>query len=69
MEEIEAKILEIVRAQHKKDGGTNGVTMDAFDNFLNMSLDKRNELLYRMAKEKKIHIFQSLNSKRITLPK
>lgn len=69
MEELEAKILEIVRAQHKKDGGTNGVTMDAFDNFLNMSLDERNELLYRMAKEKKIHIFQSLNSKRITLPK
>ncbi|WP_185246649.1 hypothetical protein [Chryseobacterium bernardetii] len=69
MEEIEAKILEIVKAQFDKDGGANGVTMGAFDHILNLPIQERNEFLYRMAKEKKIYIFQSLNSKRITLPK
>lgn len=69
MEEIEAKIIEIVKEQFKKDGGSNGVTMGDFDNILNLPIQERNEFLYRMAKEKKILIFQSLNGKRVTLPK
>jgi hypothetical protein len=69
MEEIEIQILEIVKAQHEKDGGANGVGFGNFDHFLNLPLAERNEFINRMAKEKKIYIFQSINSKRITLPK
>lgn len=38
-EELERQILEIVREQHKKDGGANGVNFGSFDHFLNMSLE------------------------------
>ncbi len=69
MEEIEAEILKIVTEQFKKDGGANGVTIGSFDHILNLPIQERNEFLYRMAREKKIHIFQSLNNIRVTLPK
>ncbi|WBV60251.1 hypothetical protein PFY12_14580 [Chryseobacterium camelliae] len=69
IEDIERKIIEIVTEQYKKDGGSNGVTFDSFSEFLKLDFKERNEFLYRMAKEKKIYIFQSLNSPRITLPK
>lgn len=68
-EEIEKQILDIVRAQYEKDGGNNGVTFGAFDHILNMSIEDRNAFLERMAKEKKIFIFNSLNMRRIILPK
>lgn len=67
--EIEKQILEIVTEQFKKDGGNNGVSFGAFDHILNLSIPERNEFLLQMAKEKKIIIFQSLNNRRITLPK
>lgn len=69
MEEIENKILEIVKSQFDKDGGSNGVTMGDFDHILNLPIQERNEFLQRMVKGKKIFIFQSLNGKRVTLPK
>lgn len=69
MEEIERQIIEIVTEQFKKDGRANGVTMGSFDHILNLPIEERNEFLYGMAKEKKIHIFQSLNNARVTLPK
>lgn len=69
IEEIEAKIIEIVREQYKKDGGSNGVTCGSFDHILNLPIEERNEFLFRMAKERKIVIFDSLNMKRITMPK
>jgi hypothetical protein len=68
-EELESKVLDIVREQHKIDGGHNGVSFGAFDHFLDMSLEERNKFIYKLASEKKIVIFQSLNAKRITLPK
>ncbi|HAO26762.1 MAG TPA: hypothetical protein DCQ68_01890 [Chryseobacterium indologenes] len=68
-EEIERQILEIVKVQFEKDGGANGVNAGAFDHILNLSIEDRNTFLERMAKEKKIFIFNSLNMRRITLPK
>ncbi|MGH1520554.1 hypothetical protein [Chryseobacterium sp. JK1] len=68
-EEIEDKILEIVTEQFKKDGGSNGVSIGAFDEILSLSIQERNDFLQSMANKKKIHIFQSLNGRRITLPK
>ncbi|MGU3377669.1 hypothetical protein [Chryseobacterium sp. M5A1_1a] len=67
--EIEAKIIQIVKEQFEKDNGSNGVGFGEFDHFLNLNLEERNTLLNRMAREKKIVIFQSINSLRITLPK
>jgi len=66
---LKKKILEIVTQQYKIDGGNNGVQIGAFDHFLNLNIKERNEFLYQMVKEKKISIINTLNSKRITLPK
>lgn len=68
-QEIEKQILDILSEQFKKDGGNNGVVFTAFDHILNLSIPDRNEFLAQMAKEKKFVIFQSLNGRRITLPK
>jgi len=68
-EQIEVEIIEIIREQFKKDGGSNGVTCGSFDHILNLSIEERNAFLYRMAKERKIAIFESLNMKRVTMSK
>lgn len=68
-QEIEAQIIEIVQAQYIKDKGANGIDFGSFDHFLNMPLLERNALISRLADEKKIQVFQSLNGKRITMPK
>lgn len=68
-QEKEQAIIKIVTEQFKKDGGHNGVTMNSFDHILELDIEDRNQFLLRMQKEKKILIFQSLNSPRITLPK
>lgn len=67
--EIEAKIIEIVRAQYDKDKGSNGIDFGSFDHFLNIPLEDRNALILRLANEKKIQVFQSLNGRRITMPR
>lgn len=43
--------------------------MNSFDHILELNIEDRNQFLFRMQKEKKILIFESLNSPRITLPK
>ncbi|WP_353151430.1 hypothetical protein [Chryseobacterium sp.] len=68
-QELEKQILEIVTEQFKKDGGANGVNFGAFDHILNLPLQERNAFLERMAKERKIAVFNSLNMRRITLAK
>jgi hypothetical protein len=68
-QDLENQILAILGEQFKKDGGNNGVEFTAFDHILKLSIQDRNEFLSRMAKEKKFIIFQSLNGRRITLPK
>ncbi|MBV8326619.1 hypothetical protein [Chryseobacterium sp.] len=68
-EEIERQILEIVRKQHEKSAGTNGCFFDEFDHILNLPIKERTAFLEQMAREKKISIGQSLNSRKILLPK
>jgi len=67
--EKEKAIIKIVTEQFKKDGGHNGIPMNSFDHILDLNIEDRNQFLFRMQKEKKLLIFQSLNSLRITLPK
>ena len=69
MEEIEAKILEKVKADHKKSGGANGTDLNDLDMILNLPISDRNKLLDRMVSEKKIAYMYPLNAKKVTLPK
>lgn len=69
MEEIEAKILEKVKADHKINGGANGTDLNDLDKILNLTIPERNQLLDKMVAEKKIAYLRPLNTIRISLPK
>lgn len=69
MEELEAKILEIVKTDYKKSGGSNGTDLNDLDVIMNLSISDRNQFLDRMVKEKKIAYLYPLNAKKVTLPK
>nr|WP_315028035.1 hypothetical protein [uncultured Chryseobacterium sp.] len=68
-EGIERQMLEIVKIQFEKDGGVNGLNAGSLDHILNLSIEERNAFLERMARAKKIFIFNSLKMRRITIPK
>ncbi|AZA91150.1 Uncharacterised protein [Chryseobacterium nakagawai] len=69
MEEIEAKILIKLREDYKNCGGANGSDINEIDEIIKLSISDRNELLAKMVKEKKITFINTLNARRITLPK
>ncbi|WP_180564272.1 hypothetical protein [Chryseobacterium sp. JV274] len=69
MEEIEAKILEKVKADHKINGGANGTDLNELDKIIQLQIPERNQLLDKMVAEKKIAYLRPLNTIRITLPK
>jgi len=69
MEEIEAKILEKVKEDHKKSGGANGSDINELDKIINLQLDERNKLLDKMVDEKKLAYLYPLNGRTVTLPK
>ncbi|RNA63956.1 hypothetical protein D1631_00295 [Chryseobacterium nematophagum] len=68
IEELEKKILEIVREKHRRTGGNNGNSFGDFDHILNLSIQDRNSFLERMAQEKKLHIRAGQNFRLIMLP-
>ncbi|MEJ5105521.1 hypothetical protein [Chryseobacterium sp. MYb328] len=69
MEEIEAKILEKVKADHKINGGSNGTDLNDLDKIINQPIPERNQLLDKMVADKKLAYLRPLNAIRITLPK
>jgi hypothetical protein len=69
MDELEQKVLEIVKEKHLRTGGNNGNTFGDFDHVLKMSSEERNAFLQRMAKEMKIVIREGANQRMIMLPK
>ncbi|PXW18203.1 hypothetical protein [Chryseobacterium sp.] len=69
MEEIEAKIIEKIREDHKRNGGWNGSDINELDQIINLPILERNKLLDKMVAEKKIAYLKPLNTTRITLPK
>lgn len=69
MDELEQRILEIVKEKDKKSGGHNGNHMGDFDHFLNLSIEERNAFLQRMVAKKLILIKEGANQKMIMLPK
>lgn len=68
MEELEEKVLEIVKEKHLKSGGNNGNTFGEFDSVLNMPGQNRNAFLERMVAEKKLVIREGSNQRMIMLP-
>lgn len=68
-EEIEAKILEKLKEDYKNCGGANGTDLNEIDKIIKLPISERNELLSKMLKEKKIVNINTLNARRITLPK
>lgn len=69
MEELEQKVLEIVREKHIQSGGNNGNNFGAFDHILNMSIEERNTFLQKMVEKNKIAIREGANQRMIMLPK
>lgn len=67
-EELERKILEIVKERHDKTGGNNGSLFGDF-NSLNLEQSVINALIQKMHDEKKITIRLGINNKIVMLPK
>lgn len=69
IEELERKIIEVLKIQFVKTGGANGTHIGEIDKILNMEIEERNLFLDRMMKEKKIIYLSPLNGKTVSLPK
>ncbi|RQO35443.1 hypothetical protein DBR39_18375 [Chryseobacterium sp. KBW03] len=69
IEELEAKILEKVKEDHKVNGGSNGTDINELDKLINLPIPERNKLFEKMVAEKKLAYLDPLNARRITLPK
>lgn len=69
MEELENKILELVKAQHQRTGGANGVDFNEVDEILQMPIKQRNEFLQKLVDAKKIRIGDPLNARALFMPK
>lgn len=69
IEDLEAKIIEVLKIQFERTGGSNGTDIGKVDKILNMPIKERNEFLDRMVKEKKIAYLTPLNGRTLTLPK
>lgn len=68
-EELEAKIIEVLKINFERTGGANGTHIGEVDKILNLPIDERNEFLDRMVKEKKIIFIYPLNGRTLSLPK
>ncbi|CAA7393568.1 hypothetical protein [Chryseobacterium fistulae] len=68
IEELEKRILEIIREKHRRTGGHNGNYFGDFDHILNLPISERNSFLEKMAADKKIIIREGQNSRQIKLP-
>lgn len=69
MEEMEMKILEIVKKKHQETGGNNGNGFGNFDHILNMSIPERNAFLENMVSRKLIVFREGSNARMIMLAK
>ncbi|MDV7696277.1 hypothetical protein N6B72_05015 [Chryseobacterium soli] len=69
MEELEQKVLDIVKDKHTRTGGNNGNGFGDFDEVLKMSIEDRNAFIQRMADKNIIVIREGANQRMIMLPK
>lgn len=69
VEELEQKIIELLKIQFERTGGANGTHIGEVDEILKMEPEERNLFLARMVKEKKIIYINPLNGRTLSLPK
>ncbi len=69
MEELEAKIIEMVKAQHKRSGGANGLNYFEINKELGVDYSDVKKAVEKLLAEKKITYLNHLNGRSLTLPK
>lgn len=69
MEEIEKKFMTLVKEQHDRTGGSNGLLLYKLDEVLGITYAELFELVNKLIKEKKIAYLNHLNGTSYTLPK
>ena len=68
-QELEVKIMEMVKAQHKKTGGANGLNLFHVDKQLGVEYSEIQKAVEKLLSEKKIIYLNHLNGRSLTLPK
>ncbi|WP_126654102.1 hypothetical protein [Chryseobacterium aureum] len=69
MEEIEEKFYQLVKEQHKRTGGANGLSTYLVDEKLGISHSEMREAIENLLKKNKIAKLKHLNGTSYTLPK
>lgn len=69
MDELEAKLFEMVKAQHKKTGGANGLNLYGVDKELGVEYSEIAKAVEKLLEAKKITYLNHLNGRSLTLPK
>lgn len=67
--EFEAKLLELVKAQHKRSGGANGLNLYGVDKELGVEYSEIAKAVESLLTQKKIVYLNHLNGRSLTLPK
>jgi len=69
MQELEVKLYEMVKAQHKRSGGANGLNLYGVDKELGVDYAELAKAVEKLLSEKKIVYLNHLNGRSLTLPK
>ncbi len=69
MQELEAKLYEMVKAKHIRSGGANGLNLYGIDKELGVEYSDLAKAVEKLLSEKKIVNLNHLNGRSLTLPK
>lgn len=69
MENMEEKLMKLIKEQYDKTGGANGLDLWGVKEKMGITVDELRELVYRLLNEKKIIKLNHLNGTSYTLPK
>ena len=69
MENMEEKLMHLIKEQYNKTGGANGLDLWGVKEKLGITVDELREIVYRLLNEKKIIKLNHLNGTSYTLPK
>jgi len=69
MENMEEKLMHLIKEQYDKTGGANGLDLWGVKEKLGITVDELRELVHKLLKERKIIKLNHLNGTSYTLPK
>ena len=69
MDELEVKLYELVKDQHKRSGGANGLNLYGLNKELGVEYSDLEKTVEKLLAEKKIAYLNHLNGRSLTLPK